>query len=335
MYVLGIETSCDETAAAVVAGGVRVLSNVVSSTLALHKKYGGVIPEIAARGHLEVIDIVVIEALKKARIRLKDVGLIGVTRQPGLPGALLVGNTFADALSFALKRPLVAVDHTLAHLYAPFLATGIKKEKVPGFPFVGLVVSGGHTSLIYFKSFRQFRVLGATLDDAAGEAFDKVAKILCLGYPGGPEIDRLAKSCLAPSLKFNCAQLKGSFDFSFSGIKTSVLYFARDWQEKSGKEARSMPLKLKAEIASAFQKSVVSILIEKSILACKQKKVRALVIGGGVSANSMLREELSKAGRAQNLNVYFSQLQYCLDNAAMVAGLAYQMKPKLTERKRS
>ncbi len=326
MYVLGIETSCDETAAAVVADGSRVLSNVISSTLALHKKYGGVIPEIAARGHLEAIDIVVIEALKKARVRLKDIGLIGVTRQPGLPGALLVGNTFADALSFAINRPLIAVDHTLAHLYAPFLVTGVKGERIPRFPFVGLVVSGGHTSLIYFKSFSQFEALGVTLDDAAGEAFDKVAKILNLGYPGGPEIDRLAKTCLSPRLKFNCAQLKGTFDFSFSGIKTSVLYFTRDWQEKNRRNIRSMPLKLRAEIASAFQKSVVSILTEKSILACKLKKVKSLLIGGGVSANSLLRKELFEAGRAQNLNVHFSQLQYCLDNAAMVAGLAYQMR---------
>lgn len=328
MYVLGIETSCDETAAAVVADGVRVLSNVISSTLALHKKYGGVVPEIAARGHLEAIDIVVSQALKKARIRLEDIGLIGVTRQPGLPGALLVGNTFADALSFALKRPLIAVDHTLAHLYAPFLEARRKKAKVPRFPFIGLVVSGGHTSLIYFESFVEFKPLGVTLDDAAGEAFDKVAKILELGYPGGPEIDRLARICLAPNLKFNCAQLKGTFDFSFSGIKTSVLYFVKDWQKDNDKSIKSMPLKLKAEIASAFQKSVVSILIEKSMLACKVKKAKALVIGGGVSANSMLRKELSEAGRAQNLNVHFSELQYCLDNAAMVAGLAYRIRAK-------
>lgn len=333
MYVLGIETSCDETAAAVVADGARVLSNVISSTLALHKKYGGVVPEIAARGHLEAIDIVVKEALKKSRIKLKDIGLIGVTRQPGLPGALLVGNTFADALSFALKRPLIAVDHTLAHLYSPFLESGLHGKRVPRFPFVGLVVSGGHTSLIYFKSFRQFKVLGVTLDDAAGEAFDKVAKILGLGYPGGPEIDRLSKACLIPSLKFNCAQLKGTLDFSFSGIKTSVLYFVRDWQEKNRKNVRSMPLKLKAEIAGSFQRSVVSNLIEKSILACKLKNVDSLVIGGGVSANSLLRKELFSLGSFEKINIYFSELQYCLDNAAMVAGLAYQMRTRLAESK--
>lgn len=325
MYVLGIETSCDETAAALVCNGKKVLSNIISSTLAQHRKYGGVIPEIAARGHIQAIDLVVARAVKEAKIDFKKIGLIAVTAQPGLPGALLVGNVFAKVLGFALDLPLLEIDHTLAHLYAPFLDPD-SRRRAAKFPFVGLAVSGGHTSLIFFKTFKQFKILGQTLDDAAGEAFDKVAKILNLPYPGGPEIERLARLQLKPKLRFNCARLKNTFDFSFSGIKTSVLYFVRDW-EKNRKRPRVMPIKLKAEIASAFQLAVVEVLVEKSIAACKEKKVKDLVIGGGVAVNLKLRASMILKAESEGIKVHFAKIPYCLDNAAMVAGLAYQMLP--------
>ncbi|MEW6008426.1 MAG: tRNA (adenosine(37)-N6)-threonylcarbamoyltransferase complex transferase subunit TsaD [Candidatus Omnitrophota bacterium] len=323
MNVLGIETSCDETAAAVVKDGRAVLSNIISSTLYLHKQYGGVVPEIAARGHLEAIDIVVRRALKDAGLSLSNIDLIALTCQPGLPGALLVGQAFAKALSFSLNLPLIEVDHTLAHIYAPFLDAK-EKEDMPEFPFVGLVVSGGHTSLFYFKSFKEFKLLGQTRDDAIGEAFDKVGKILEFSYPGGPEIDRLAKRIDKTRLHFSCARLGDSFDFSFSGIKTAVLYFVRDWQTKQNK--KSLPLKLKMEIAKAFQDSVVEVIIAKSISACKNKQVNNLVLGGGVAANSLLRKKMPLIAQKEKIRVYFARQSFCLDNAAMVAGLGYQMR---------
>lgn len=323
MNVLGIETSCDETAAAVVRDGKIVLSNIISSTLSLHSRYGGVIPEIAARGQLEAIDFVAREALRKARVTLNSLDLIALASQPGLPGALLVGRAFAKAFSFSLNLPLLEVDHILAHIYAPFL--NIKaKEDMPKFPLIGLVVSGGHTSLFYFKSFKEFKLLGQTRDDAIGEAFDKVAKILGLGYPGGPQIDRLARNAEKTKLHFSSARLPGSFDFSFSGIKTAVLYFVRDWQSQHGR--KSLPLKLKKEIAKAFQDSVVDIIIAKSIAACKSEQVDNLVVGGGVAANSLLRKKMFALSRDEKIKAYFAIQSLCMDNAAMVAGLAYQMR---------
>ncbi len=323
MNVLGIETSCDETAAAVVKDGKIVLSNIISSTLSLHRPYGGVIPEIAARGQLEAIDFVVKEALSQAKVNLKNIDLIALTSQPGLPGALLVGRAFAKALSFALNLPLLEVNHILAHVYAPFLEVK-SKSLAPKFPLVGLVVSGGHTSLFYFKSFREFELLGQTRDDAAGEAFDKVAKILGLGYPGGPQIDRLAKKNKNVNLRFNCARLPDSFDFSFSGIKTAVLYFVQDWQSRKGR--KKLPLKLQVEIAKAFQDSVVDIIIAKSIAACKNKEVNNLVVGGGVAANSLLRKKMLAMALDEKIKAYFADQSFCMDNAAMVAGLGYQMR---------
>jgi N6-L-threonylcarbamoyladenine synthase len=323
MNVLGIETSCDETAAAVVKDGRRILSNIISSTLALHKRYGGVIPEIAARGHLEAINFVICRALKKAKLSFEKIGLIAVTSQPGLPGALLVGRAFSQALSFGLNVELIEVDHIRAHLYAPFLDHKDKRD-IPRFPAVGLVVSGGHTSLFYCKDFNNLQVLGQTRDDACGEAFDKVAKILELPYPGGPYIDRLAAQVLRPDLRFTCARLPGTFDFSFSGIKTAILYFVRDWQKKH--PGKKIPRRLKAEVASAFEHALVQVIIEKAIAACRQKRVSRLIVGGGVAANSMLRQCLSQQASDKGIRVNFATKSLCTDNAAMVAGLAYRMR---------
>lgn len=324
MRILGIETSCDETAAAVVEDGRRVLSNIISSTLNFHKPYGGVIPEIAARGHLESIDFVIQEALKKAKTKFKDIECIAVTEQPGLPGALLVGRSFAKALAFALDKRLIEVDHIIAHLYAAFLEDAVKTPAIR-FPFVGLVISGGHTSLFFFRDFKEFKVLGQTRDDALGEAFDKVAKILELPYPGGPEIDRLAREFHHTKLRFNCARLAGTFDFSFSGIKTAILYFVRDWQKKN--PGKRIPLKLKAEIARAFENSSMDVVIQKALAACREKGVKDLIIGGGVAANSLLRSILPQLAYDNRLSVHFASKHLCMDNAAMVAGLAYQMRP--------
>lgn len=315
MIVLGIETSCDETAASVVKDGRKILSNVVSSSLALHKEFGGIIPEIASRAHLETINFVVKKALEKAGKKLKDINLIAVTSNPGLIGSLLVGLSFAKALSFAIKKPLLEVNHICAHLYACFLGKGS-----PSLPFIGLVVSGGHTNLFLVRDFSSFKTLGTTLDDAAGEAFDKVAKILNLGFPGGPIIDKLSKNIKEYKIKFSYSQLPGSFNFSFSGLKTAVLYFVR--KHHSSKDIS------KADIAASFQEAVVKNLIEKSIFACKRKKINRLVVGGGVASNSRLRESLLSQAGAQGIKVYFPEKHLCLDNAAMVAGLGYRIYKK-------
>lgn len=312
MLILAIETSCDETAASVVKDGKTILGEAVSSSLNLHRPYGGIIPEIASRAQLELILPAVNQALKKAKTKLADIDLISVASNPGLKGSLLVGLTFARVLSFALNKPLIEVDHTRAHLFANFL-----NAQKPKFPFIGLVVSGGHTSLYVVKSAWDFKLLGQTQDDAAGEAFDKVAKILNLGYPGGPLIDKISPKGNPKKIKFSCGNLNNSFNFSFSGIKTAVLYFVRDkWDKKR--------IRL-ADIASSFQWAVVKALIEKSILACKKTKINSLVVGGGVSANSLLREELLKEAKAQGIKVYFPPQPLCLDNASMVAALGFKL----------
>jgi N6-L-threonylcarbamoyladenine synthase len=310
MLVLGIETSCDETAAAVVKDGRKVLSNIVASSIKLHQKYGGIIPEIASRSHIESIGFVVKEALIKSRKSLEDIESVAVTANPGLIGSLLVGISFARALSFALDRPLKEIDHVKAHLYANFL-----NGEVPRFPAVGLVVSGGHSNIYYFKNLKTSSLLGWTADDAAGEAFDKVAKILNLGYPGGPIIDKLAREGNAKKVRFNCAAFADSLNFSFSGVKTSVLYYVRDrWDKKRVKLV---------DICASFQEAVVNALVEKSLRACKLKKVKSLMVGGGVAANSRLREALCCEAEKQKVRVYFPAKEFCLDNAAMVAAAAY------------
>lgn len=312
MLILGIETSCDETAASIVENGRKILGEAVSSSLKLHKPYGGIIPEIASRRQLEFIVPALNESLKKANKKLKDIDLISVASEPGLMGSLLVGLTFSRVLSFALDKPLFEVDHTRAHLFANFL-----NPQKPKFPFIGLVVSGGHTSLYIVQSASNFKLLGRTIDDAAGEAFDKTAKILNLGYPGGPVIDKISAKGNPKKIKFSCGKLKNFFDFSFSGIKTAVLYFVQD---KWDKKRVSL-----FDIASSFQEAVVNELVNKSMLACKKNKINSLVVGGGVSANSRLREELLKQAKANKIKVYLPAKQLCLDNASMVAALGYNL----------
>ena len=315
VVVRGIETSCDETGVAVVKSGRTVLSNVVVSSLREHKKYGGIIPEIASRRQLECIHVFTEEALRKARISLKKVNAIAVTTKPGLIGSLLVGDAFARGLASVLKVPLIEVDHIQAHLYANFLQTSHKKKRLPVLPAIGLVVSGGHTSLFHVDHFHRFKLIGQTRDDAAGETFDKVARILELGYPGGPLIDKLPKKG-KEKIVFSCASLPGSFDFSFSGIKTSVLYF-----HQKNRLASSCSL---SDIAASFQKTVVEVLVQKAVDACAHFKCRTLLMGGGVAANSHLRKRLDETARLKKLDVFFPSLDLCLDNGAMIAGLGYQ-----------
>jgi N6-L-threonylcarbamoyladenine synthase len=319
-HILGIETSCDETAAAVVRDGRVVLSNIVASSLKEHARHGGIIPEIASRRQLEYINTVVRQALSEAKTELSGIDAIAVTGSPGLIGSLLVGISFARALSFALNKPLIEVDHIQAHAYANFLDLGEPREekKRPPLPAVALVVSGGHTNLYAIKTFHTFRLLGSTLDDAAGEAFDKVAKILDLGYPGGPAIDRLAKEGKNTELRFNSAALPDSYDFSFSGVKTAVLYQYRDRQKH---QKNFSP----AQTAYAFQQSVVSVLTDKSIAACKKLKTKTLVIGGGVAANSALRAHLTAEASKNGIDVHFPPMALCTDNAAMIAGLGFHL----------
>jgi N6-L-threonylcarbamoyladenine synthase len=333
MFTLGIETSCDETSVSVVKDAKQILSNVVSSSVNFHKKYGGVIPEIASRHHLEVITYTLNEALKVSKLKLKDVGQIAVTSQPGLKGCLLIGLCFARALSLALKVPLVEVNHLYAHIFAPFLETdrhyNLSNPKKL-FPFLGLVVSGGHTSLFLVKDFDNLNLLGSTLDDACGEAFDKVAKILNLGYPGGPLIEKNAKKGNPRKIKFAKIKTKRPLDFSFSGIKTAVLYYLRDAGLKKKKRAPlgRHKLNLVNDICASFQETVIDTLVEKTFLACRMNRLKLLSVGGGVAANQRLRRRFLDQARNQNLQLYFSPLELSTDNAAMVALLGYQLIKK-------
>jgi N6-L-threonylcarbamoyladenine synthase len=318
MNVLGVETSCDETSVSVVKNGRKILSNSVSSSLKFHKKYGGVVPEIASRMQLEAITGVASAAIKEARISLKDVELVTVTSGPGLAGSLLVGVSFAQAVSLALGIPLLGVNHIYSHIYANFL-----EGQRLNLPFVALVVSGGHTSLFYVRDFHAIETLGQTLDDACGEAFDKVAKILGLGYPGGPIIEKLSKGGNALKIKFSCSGARNPLDFSFSGIKTAVLYYVRSNEQRGRLTSQQTK-----DIAASFQGTVIDALIKKSLLACKLKKVKQLVIGGGVAANNRLREKFDEAAKEEQINCYFPHKGLCMDNAAMVAGLGYQLFKK-------
>jgi len=316
--VLGIETSCDETSVSVVRNGREVLSNAVSSSERFHKIYGGIVPEIASRMQLEAITAVSDLAIKESAIMLKDIDLISVTSGPGLFGSLLIGVSFAKALSAGLHIPLLGVNHVHSHIYANFLNGGGVK-----LPFVALVVSGGHTSLFYVKDFDKIEILGETQDDACGEAFDKVAKILGLGYPGGPHIEKISLRGNPEKIKFRCSDTKGAFNFSFSGIKTGVLYYLRD----TGYGIR-YPLPLVKDIAASFQETAIDVLIRKSFLACKTKKLNRLVVGGGVAANDRMRERFYEAGKDAGFKCWFPAKEHCMDNAAMVAGLGYQLFKK-------
>ncbi len=312
MLILGIETSCDETAASVVKNGTEILSNCVSSSLKYHRRFGGVIPEIATRHHVENIDKVVTRSLHDAGVAIEDINALAVTQGPGLVGALLSGISCAKAMAYGLDMPLIAVDHVKAHVYSAMM-----RRDAPQFPFVGLVISGGHTRLCLVKDFDAFTTLGDTLDDAIGEAYDKVAKIMGMGYPGGPIIDRLAKKGNPNAIKFTCRPINGTFDFSFSGIKTAVLYYVREHKRAPA-----------TDIAASFQEAALKVIVKNCLKAMDVHKINTLVVGGGVSANSRFRQMISREAEFKKFKTYFPLLDLCSDNAAMIAGLAYRMFKK-------
>jgi N6-L-threonylcarbamoyladenine synthase len=311
MKILGIESSCDETAASVVEDGVTILSSVVSSQVEVHHPYGGVVPELASRKHIEMIVPVVSEALLKAGINEKQVDALAVTQGPGLVGALLVGFSFAKAFAYAANIPWVGVDHLKGHINSVFL-----ESPSPQFPFVALLASGGHTSIYYVTSHTRAECLGQTRDDAAGEAFDKVAKMLGLGYPGGKVISDLAKKGDAHLIKFPRPFLdKKEFDFSFSGLKSAVNRYIQTHQDEYQDQI--------ADIAAAFQESVVDVLVYKAIRAAKEKKCRHVILVGGVAANQRLRDQLRDAANREGIEVFTPSVELCGDNAAMVAAAGY------------
>ncbi|MFA6610523.1 MAG: tRNA (adenosine(37)-N6)-threonylcarbamoyltransferase complex transferase subunit TsaD [Candidatus Omnitrophota bacterium] len=314
MLTLGIETSCDETSVSV-TDGKNVLSNIVTSSVHLHKKYGGVVPEIASRYHVEYIIEVLSGALKGSGKRLDDMKLVSVTNGPGLVGALLSGISLAKSISYSMKLPIIGVNHILAHLYSSFLN---EKDK-PRFPFVGLVVSGGHTALFYCEDVDKYRLLGQTQDDAVGEAFDKVAKLLGLGYPGGPIIEKTARGAKRLNMiNFPKSYLgKDSLDFSFSGIKTAVLYYSQ--------KIKHLDKDTIADICYAFQEAALDVLVEKAILAANITGASRIVVGGGVAANNRLREKMAASCEFSSMNLHFPELKYCLDNAAMVGTLGEEL----------
>ena len=310
VYILAIESSCDETAAAVVKNGREVKSNVISSQIDLHTLYGGVVPEIASRKHIEKINQVIEESLKEADVTLEQIDAIGVTYGPGLVGALLVGVAEAKAMAFASNKPLVGVHHIEGHISANYIEN---KELEP--PYICLVVSGGHTHLVVVNDYGDYQVIGRTRDDAAGEAFDKVARAIGLGYPGGPKIDKLAKEGNADAIMFPRAKVEGS-PFSFSGLKSAVLNHINMCQMK-GLEINE------ADIAASFQSSVVDALLERAILACKEYGMNKLAIAGGVASNSAIRKAFEEKCAKENIEFYHPSPIYCTDNAAMIGVAAY------------
>ena len=309
---LAIESSCDETAAAVVADGRVVLSNVISSQIAIHEAYGGVVPEIASRHHLENVNPVVARALGDAGVTISDVDLIGVTNGPGLIGALVIGVATAKALALASGKPLVGVNHMYGHVSSNFIQY---PELEP--PFVCLVVSGGHTDIIEMTDYTSCRVIGSTRDDAAGEAYDKVARVIGLGYPGGPKIDACAKLGDPENVRFKRVWLdKDGFDFSFSGIKTGVLNYVNS-ERQAGRRV------CVEDVAAGFQEAVVEVLVEKAVHAVKSLGRDRLVMAGGVSANSRLREAMAERCRKEGIELFLPDKALCTDNAAMIASAAY------------
>lgn len=317
--ILGIESSCDETSAAIVVDGRDVRSNLVSSQVDLHAKFGGVVPEIASRAHIERIQPIVAEAMEQADVGREDLDAIAVTDGPGLIGSLLIGVTAAQTLSLAWDLPLVAVDHIEAHCTSAALV----KPDEPPWPAIALVVSGGHTSLFLVRDFLNIELLGETIDDAAGEAFDKVAAILELGFPGGPAVDRIARDGDPTAVRFPRTWLdKDSLDFSFSGIKTAVLYHVHGPGHKYG-SLEHLSRQALADIAASFQAALVEVLVKKTLRAAKRCSVARVVLGGGVAANSALRAELKSGCDEAGLKLILTPMEYCTDNAAMIAALGY------------
>lgn len=310
--ILAIETSCDETSCAIVYKGRHALSNIISSQVDIHKKYGGVVPEIASRKHIEIIDYVVQEALEKAKTRLTDIDAVAVTHGPGLVGALLVGVSYAKALAFALDVPLVGVHHIEGHICANYL----EHESVQP-PFVCLVASGGHSHLVDVKGYGKYQILGRTRDDAAGEAFDKVARALGLGYPGGPAVEMLAKEGDPEAIDFPRTYLEpGSFDFSFSGLKTAVLNHLNTSRQRKQQINT-------ADIAASFQDAVVQVLVDKTMAAAKEKASKVVALAGGVASNERLRTQLEARCQRQGIGLIYPSKLLCTDNAAMIGCAGY------------
>lgn len=303
--VLGIESSCDETSAAIVVNGRRVLSNVINSQIDIHTIYGGVVPEIASRCHVEVINQVVKEAIKKANMQLEDIDVVSCTYGPGLVGALLVGVSYAKGLAYALQKPLVGVNHIEGHIAANYITY---PELEP--PFLCLIISGGHTHLVKIINYTDFEILGRTKDDAIGESYDKVARVIGLGYPGGPKIDKLAYEGNA-NIELPKSKIEG-LNFSFSGIKTAVINLHHKNPEIN-----------KADLCASFEKVTTEMLIDNVIKAIEENKIRKVVLAGGVSANTYIRKEFKKLGEQKNIKIYHPELKLCTDNAAMIAAAAY------------
>ncbi|MDP2423317.1 MAG: tRNA (adenosine(37)-N6)-threonylcarbamoyltransferase complex transferase subunit TsaD [Bacteroidales bacterium] len=316
VYILGIESSCDETSAAVL-NGTTVLSNFIA-TQTVHQHFGGVVPELASRAHQQHIIPVVHTALQRANVDKKDLSAVAFTRGPGLLGSLLVGVSFAKSFAQALQIPLVAVDHMQAHILAHFLQLPGQEKQVPTFPFICLTVSGGHTQIVRVNDYFEMKIIGQTIDDAAGETFDKAAKIMGLPYPGGPVIDKLANQGNAEAFKFAKPKVSG-YDYSFSGLKTSILYFLRD-QLKNDPEFIT---KHKNDLAASVQKTIIDILTEKLIQASEATGIKEIAIAGGVSANSGLRNKMLEFQQTKGWNIYLPGLAFTTDNAAMIAVAGY------------
>ena len=307
LLVLSVESSCDETSVALVKNGREVLSNIIATQIDIHKRYGGVVPEIASRNHIDAISNVVKEALEKANCTMEDVDLVAATYGPGLVGALLVGLSAAKALAWASEKPFLGVHHIEGHIAANYIT---HKDLEP--PYICLVVSGGHSNLVYVKDYTEFEILGRTRDDAVGEAFDKVARVIGLGYPGGPKIDKMAKEG-KPTYKLPLTFFEDSLDFSFSGIKTAVINLVHKEGEKI-----NMP-----DLCASFEEAVTNMLLQNLLNACKLKNTNKVALAGGVSANSYLRRSLDKLGSENSLEIYYPELVYCTDNAAMIGAAAY------------
>lgn len=312
IFVLGIESSCDETAASVVKNGRQVLSNVISSQIDIHTLYGGVVPEIASRKHMERINQVIEEALSKAGMFLEDIDVVSVTYGPGLVGALLVGVGEAKAIAYAARKPLVGVHHIEGHIAANYIE---HPDLEP--PFLCLVVSGGHTHLVQVRDYNTFDVIGCTHDDAAGEAFDKVARAIGLGYPGGPKIDKVARMGNPDAIEFPRAKIAGAeYDFSFSGVKSAVLNYLNQCEMK-GQEI------VQADVAASFQKAVVDVLAERALAAAQKLGENRIAVAGGVAANSSLRERMQQECKKAGITLYYPSPVFCTDNAAMIAVQGY------------
>ena len=316
MFILGIDTSCDDTSASVVENGRKILSNIVSSQSDIHTRYGGIVPELASRRHIEMITPVVDEALKQAEISFADLSAVAVCNGPGLIGSLLIGCSFAKAVCYSRHIPLVAVNHLEGHLLSVFL-----EDSSPEFPFLSLIVSGGHTSLHIAEDFGRYIELGRTRDDAAGEAYDKVSKLLGLEYPGGPIIDRLAEKGDPEAIDFPRAYLPESFDFSFSGLKTAVLQFLR--KENLLEKPLPPDSDLLHNIAASFQAAVTDVLVRKTEWAVKKTWIRQVTLSGGVSANSSLRKKMIEMGEEKGVEVFIPSVSLCTDNAAMIAAAGH------------